>query len=363
MANVNENDSELKELLAEALKHKHGKDDYEKDYDKAFEIINNIVQNHNDYIPAKHELALLYKHGKGVKKDLEKAKELYLQCCEKNYPRSVYDMGFFTFDESICGKGNRDMTTTMEWWTRSAELGYKKAQYNVGYAHYLGKDVQKDWKKAEEWLLKSSEQGYISATYYLCLMYEDGSEEDGFEKNYDKAYEYLLKLVELNHPAALYTLGALYKREYSENYVNLFDVLLGERDMLIGKHAVDKPPYDLSKAYEYLLKGAEAGHSAAQFELAEMYFESIFVERNTREGLHWLEEAADQDYAPAQYNLGMILYDGDDGIEQNKEEGIQWVESAAELGYPLAIKALEWMLSGEDEWESDSDPEDYEFAA
>jgi hypothetical protein len=72
------------------------------------------------------------------------------------------------------GKGvDQSWTIAAEWWTKSAEGGEKRAQYNLGLLYNEGKGVEHDPHQAFQWIEKSSLQGNSRATgllgYFYCL--------------------------------------------------------------------------------------------------------------------------------------------------------------------------------------------------
>jgi TPR repeat protein len=70
------------------------------------------------------------------------------------------------------GKGvQQSWTTAAEWWTKSAEGGEKRAQYNLGLLYNEGKGVEYDPLKAFQWIEKSSLQGNSRATGLLGYFY------------------------------------------------------------------------------------------------------------------------------------------------------------------------------------------------
>ena len=54
--------------------------------------------------------------------------------------------------------------------------------------------------------------------------------------------------------------------------------------------------------------------------------------------VEWLQRAANQDYAPAQYNLGFLFYQGK-GLQKDDLQAYTWMNRAAGLGYEKAKKA------------------------
>lgn len=69
---------------------------------------------------AQNKLAIRYKNGKGVRKNLKLA---------------------------------------AEWFAKSAEQGNLAAQFNIGACYYIGRGVKKDYFKAVEWYSIAAERG------------------------------------------------------------------------------------------------------------------------------------------------------------------------------------------------------------
>ena len=51
--------------------------------------------------------------------------------------------------------------SALEWWQKSAEMGYAPCQFTVGAAYLIGKGVEKDLLKAKYWLQKAINSTYI----------------------------------------------------------------------------------------------------------------------------------------------------------------------------------------------------------
>ena len=48
----------------------------------------------------------------------------------------------------------------VEWWLKSAEMGYAPCQFSVGSAYLIGKGVEKDLSQAKFWLQKAIDSTY-----------------------------------------------------------------------------------------------------------------------------------------------------------------------------------------------------------
>ncbi len=65
---------------------------------------------------------------------------------------------------------------------------------------------------------------------------------------------------------------------------------------------------------------AEQGNADAQAQLGAMYYNGWGVPKDNAESTKWFRKSADQDFAPAQYNLGLIY-----NIQGDSAEGTKWL--------------------------------------
>lgn len=120
------------------------------------------------------------------------------------------------------------------------------AAWDLGNIYRLGKgDVAMNPKLAEEYLTKSSELGFALAQYDLALMYDVG---DKIPENREKAVYWMQEATKSGYPEALYSMGVWMERGY-----------LGKPDM--------KKVLDL---YE---QAANKGHINAKKSLVILYAE------------------------------------------------------------------------------------------
>ena len=62
----------------------------------------------------------------------------------------------------------------MKWYTKAAEQGNAKAQFNLAHSYAHGQHVPQDYKQAVKWYTKAAEQGDAKAQTSLALMYGRG---------------------------------------------------------------------------------------------------------------------------------------------------------------------------------------------
>jgi TPR repeat protein len=82
-----------------------------------------------------------------------------------------------------------------------------------------------------------------------------------------------------------------------------------------------------------LIARAKAGDAEAEFDLGDMYryglvalSDGSHVQQNSEQSVLWLRKAADKDYAPAEYELGEILYKDDTRFEYDDRESLKWLQ-------------------------------------
>jgi TPR repeat protein len=148
-------------------------------------------------------------------------------------PSDMFELGEkYYFDD-------KNYTEAAKWYRKSAEEGYAKAQYELGYMYYDGEGIEKDYSEALKWLRKSADQGNSDAQNALGHMYYLG---DGVTENFSEAVKWYRKGAEQGNKYAQYNLGQMY--EYGNGIAQ-----------------------DYSKAIEWYQKAAKQGHEKAKDKL------------------------------------------------------------------------------------------------
>ena len=88
-----------------------------------------------------------------------------------------------------------------------------------------------------------------------------------------------------------------------------------------------------------LVRSAEQGDVAAQFDLGDRYFNGEGVPQDNGEALRWYRLAADQGLASAQASLGSMYRNGE-GVPQDNGEALRWYRLAADQGLASAQVSL-----------------------
>ena len=88
---------------------------------------------------------------------------------------------------------------------------------------------------------------------------------------------------------------------------------------------------DDAEAVKWYRKAAEQGYAKAQYNLGVVYAQGQGVAKDDAEAVKWYRKAAEQGNAEAQYNLG-VMYDNGEGVPQDDAEAVKWYRKAAEQG-------------------------------
>ena len=96
--------------------------------------------------------------------------------------------------------------------------------------------------------------------------------------------------------------------------------------------------------YQNKIKAANQGDVSAQYNLGLMYFNGHGVVQSYQEAVKWYRKAANQNYASAQLNLG-VMYDNGRGVVQSYQEAVKWYRKAANQNYASAQYNLGVMYS------------------
>ena len=78
-------------------------------------------------------------------------------------------------------------------------------------------------------------------------------------------------------------------------------------------------------------KAADAGNADAQCQMGFFYMNGLGVDRDEDKAVEWLEKAAKQNHAPAQYNLG--IYHARFSDKESVRLALKWLNEAAKQDY------------------------------
>ncbi len=115
------------------------------------------------YAMAMHNVATLYRDGRGADSDLIIAAEWYEKAAHRGNAYSQAMLGWMHEN----GKGvKQDFVLAAEWYRRAAMQGLSIGQISLGLFYFHGAGVEKDLAEAYKWLLLSANNGHEKAAKY-----------------------------------------------------------------------------------------------------------------------------------------------------------------------------------------------------
>lgn len=366
-------------------------------YKEAFDLLEKEGSKGN--VLAIYELAEMYKYGRGVSIDLQKAEEYYKESYDgfeilyKTESKMKAYLAYRLGKQNKFGLGvERDLKKAFTYFEYSANNGNSYAQYYLGNMYYMGQGVEKDYEKALEYYEQSSkcDKGNAYATYKLGKMYEEGigtevnleeaeknykmaynlfeemendQESDGVEyrlgimnllgkgteKNELAAKEYFEKAADSGNPYAQYQLAKLYLKSGKADDINTAIILLeksadkGENTM--AQYALGKiymsdngDVQDIHKAEFWLKKAAGKDNEYAMYSLGKLYERAEYGIGNYEKSIEFYEKAAKRGNEYACFSVGKLLAKSSDAKEQIK--AAEWLEKACRFNNQYAQYAL-----------------------
>ena len=227
----------------------------------------------------------------------------------------LYNLSESTAERVLQGKDDKDLMhlfltdhteKAYEQIREAADEGNAIALYMMAEYFWEGYGVQPiNQQKGIAYFKKSYEAGYPVAGYDVAASLPDGSPEQKEIRNHAK--DNILELANEEDVFAQASAAWGYREGYGT--------------------AVDHV-----EAVKWVRKAAEQGFARAQYDLGLMYEFGTGVERSNEKAAEWYLKAAEQGYARAQFWLG-YMYEYGTGVEQSYEKAAEWVQKAAEQGY------------------------------
>ncbi len=174
-----------------------------KDYAKALAVFLRLAETGN--ADAQYDLAMLYRTGKGVEKNLGKSFKWFQKAAEQGLPDAQYYLAYmYDNGEAV----DKDLQKAFVWYLKAAEHGQGLAQINLGVIYANGLGVPQNVSRAYLWFHAAASQGYKVA-FENRLVIETALKEQGeagvvmLESLKKQAREYFQKYVQPFAPKPL----------------------------------------------------------------------------------------------------------------------------------------------------------------
>ena len=325
-----------KEIFDLAINYYFGTD-VKKNKEKAAELFEEAANA--GYKFAINNLAFMYKNGDGVKKDTEKAVMLLQQAADAGNGNAAYDLAEMYFKADSVPL---EMKKSAQLLQQSVDANHPTAAYNLALMNYDGIHIEKNKQKAAILLQKSVDLGNAKAAYNLAVMYQTG---DYFEQDLQQAAVFYQKSMDLGYDEAINNLAMMYKDgEGVEQNLDKAFALCQQGAKLNNSNATnnlavmykngDGISKDLKKAVKLFQQAVKLGNSNAMNTLAGMYRNGNGVIKNMDQAVDLLQQASTLDNLDAIYNLALI-YSHDD-ILKDRKKSISLFTEAAGKGHARA---------------------------
>lgn len=153
---------------------------------------------------AMNQLAWIYRKGLGVSKDIDYAASLHLYAAEKGSARAMTNLAYlYTLGQGV----EQDLEAASDWYKKAAKLDsalalYVVANYTLNGTHGVSKNEEKGVKL----LMKSAQLGYKRAMYDIAVRYELGHY---LTKNSEYALHWYRQAANLNEKDAIAAINRL----------------------------------------------------------------------------------------------------------------------------------------------------------
>ena len=215
------------------------------------------------------------------------------------------------------------------------------------------------WHKdlSYEELVIKAKQGSAYHIGLLGIYLRSG--EAGCSVNLDAARQWSDVALKKGHPFGSYNLAnlAMLKGDFSEatrlyqDSALLLQRWVSKGDPVamycMGEIDFQVLPTNVQRALDLFQKSSDAGYPQAQATIGALYLKGLpgLLDRNPEKGVSLLSEAVRAKSLTARFNLGMAYFNGD-GVSQDSNKAAQWLQVAekqnfAEAQYVLGMLMVE----------------------
>jgi len=261
----------------------------------------------------------LYLSSASWAKDIWDSSLSYGQVVAKAKDGSPYHMGllgiYLRSGEAGCLV---NVDASRQWSEAALKKGHPFGSYNLANLAMLKGDFSEAtrlYQDAALLLQRRASDGDAVAMY--CMGEIDFQV---LPTNVPRALDLFQKSADAGYPQAQATIGALY--------------LKGLPGLL------DRNP---KKGVDLLSRAVRAKSLTARFNLGMAYYNGDGVPQDPSKAAQWLQVAEKQNFVEAQYVLGMLLAEGEEGLPKNLSQGVRLLNKADKQGHKLARAYLEKM--------------------
>ncbi len=241
----------------------------------------------------------------------------------------------------------KDLKRAALLYIRAAESGYPEAvkvfEFDFNRKKKMG--VSEDRFKVIEY---AAEIGYVQAQYSLGGRYRRGID---VPKNYELAFKWFSKATEQGHADAQFYLGAMYRKgravEQNPKKADELTEAAAFRGCAEAQHEMGKKydkgigvKKDPEKAFRWYLDSANSGYFMSYYRIGQMYRDGIGVEHSSSLAIEWLLKSAKIGYRVAWFTIGQMYEKGYDDLKQDYVKAVKYYEISRKRGFYVATYHL-----------------------
>ncbi len=262
-------------------------------------------------------LAFLYATGTRVRKDDEKAADLYRQSCDLGDPKGCYNVGLMAQD----GRGGpKDPYLAAAKYEQACVLGSTTACTNLGFFYERGIGVTEDKARAFALYQEGCAGSSCQASNLGGCVNEGRAYRDGIGTGKDEA-----KAAEIFREAC----------DRKPNEDDIHSAENGARACsLLGALSLagDGISKDLAQGRELTEQGCARGDSWGCFNAASIYTAGSGVAADPAKAAGFLEKACSGGDGEGCFDLG-VAYEKGNGVEKDRKRAAELKKKACELGF------------------------------
>ncbi|KAK8835866.1 hypothetical protein M9Y10_040423 [Tritrichomonas musculus] len=310
----------------------------------------------NNHTESQFRLGYIYQTNNNISKSIH----YYILAASNKHPKSLYNLGLIYL--------NRDIHQSLFYFELAARENYPEAKLFFAKIHLSYQFKISDFNLIIQYLIDASNASIAEAQFFLSFIYES----DKFVKqDIEKAIKYY-KMAAAKYSQARINLGRIFyegkyfKRNIKEaikyfdlakkednnydamNYLGIIyqngidvpkDIQLAKNNFeLAAKEKYAPSLYNLGniflnednvdKAIEYYEQASNQGYLLADFQLGMIYIDNIYKKYDIEKAIHYFSIAADQNEPNSQFQLG-IIYLTNVHIKPNFEKAFYYIRRSA----------------------------------
>ena len=332
------------------------------DFNTAYNIWQMLAEQGDDL--SQFNLGVMYSRGEGTKQSASNALKWYLKSAEQGYAPAQFNLGAVYLEGKFT---EEDATKAAAWWQMAAEQGFVQAQFNIASLYCRGIGVSRDQDQCKYWYGKAASNGDTHARKMLDHLIEIENKKNQGNQEAEDEPELLAEPepvdVSRSSPeprdeeATGETLSGLKSEAPKDSPDADMDatlVAVAERSLneeQLSEQKQEQPKVrkisseehkQLARAQKSFTRGnykhahdiwlplAENGIAEAQYSLGFLYQSGWGPEQDLLQAVAWYSSAAEQNESRAQFNLGVLLINGEDVVEKDTEAGLLWLTRSAD---------------------------------